>query len=250
MKNIFFLKTTIFHKRTKPFLNFFSYKYPSLLLNLENMKNNNFFFSINKFNLLSFYSEDHGPRKKNYNLYQWIIKLIKKKYNFKNKLNIYLFCIPRFLNYVFNPISVYFCFDTNNQIKFIVYEVKNTHHEQHCYIFKINKKNLKSHYAYKKFYVSPFLTGNMIYKFLLKNNFPNISLQINVKNKTMDLLTGLKTNEINFSNTNVLKESLLNLFFSQKIMFLIHYQAIKIFLKSKKFFFKPDKKIDSFSYHG
>ena len=90
MKNIFFLKTTIFHKRTKPFLNFFTYKYPSLLLNLENMKNNNFFFSINKFNLLSFYSEDHGPRKKNYNLYQWIIKLIKKKYNFKNKLNIYL----------------------------------------------------------------------------------------------------------------------------------------------------------------
>jgi uncharacterized protein len=43
---------------------------------------------------------------------------------------------------------------------------------------------------------------------------------------------------------------LLNLFFSQKIMFLIHYQAIKIFLKSKKFFFKPDKKIDTFSYYG
>src|SRR6056300_735673 len=190
MKNIFLLKTKIFHKRTKPFFNFFTYKYPSLLLNLENMKNDNFFFSINKFNLLSFYSEDHGQRKKNYNLYQWIIKLIKKK------------------------------------------------------------KNLKSHYAYKKFYVSPFLTGNMIYKFLLKNNFPNISLQINVKNKTMDLLTGLKTNEINFSNTNVLKESFLNLFFSQKIMFLIHYQAIKIFLKTKKFFFKPDKKIDTFSYYG
>ena len=118
------------------------------------------------------------------------------------------------------------------------------------FYYSTNTWSLKSHYAYKKFYVSPFLTGNMIYKFLLKNNFPNISLQINVKNKTMDLLTGLKTNEINFSNTNVLKESLLNLFFSQKIMFLIHYQAIKIFLKSKKFFFKPDKKIDSFSYHG
>ena len=85
---------------------------------------------------------------------------------------------------------------------------------------------------------------------VLKNNFPNISLQINAKNKTMNLLTGLKTNEINFSNTNVLKESLLNLFFSQKIMFLIHYQAIKIFIKSKKFFFKPDKKIDTFSYYG
>ena len=56
--------------------------------------------------------------------------------------------------------------------------------------------------------------------------------------------------EINFSNTNVLKESLLNFFFPQKIMFLIHYQAIKIFLKSKKFFFKPDKKIDTFSYYG
>ena len=56
-----------------------------------------------------------------------------------------------------------------------------------------------------KNFMFPFLTENMTYKFFLKNNFPNISLQINVKNKAMNLLTGLKTNEIKFSTTNVLK---------------------------------------------
>ena len=50
-------------------------------------------------------------------------------------------------------------------------------------------------------------------------------------------------------NTDILKEIFKNLFFSQKIMLLIHYQAIKILKKGKKYFFKPKKNIDTISFH-
>ena len=65
----------------------------------------------------------------------------------------------------------------------------------------------------------------------------------------MKLLTSLKTREISFSDTNILKEILKNLFFSQKIMFLIHYHAIKILKKGKIFFFKPKNNKDTVSFH-
>ena len=251
MKDLYFYEVAIFHKRTKPFKHFFSYSYPAIMLNLEKyntIKKKNF-FSINKFNILSFHSKDHGARKKDANLTVWVKNTINKKFKYNNNLTVYLLSVPRFLGYVFNPISIYFCIDNKKKLKFVIYEVKNTHHEQHCYVFKINKKNRKKHTAIKKLYVSPFLRSDMRYDFSLNSIFPCIGLKINANNESMQLLTGLKTKEISFSNMGLLKEIFKNLFFSQRIMLLIHFQAIKIFKKGKKFFFKPQKNKDAISFH-
>ena len=114
---------------------------------------------------------------------------------------------------------------------------------------RLIKKNSKKHTANKKLYVSPFLRSNMRYDFSLNSIFPCVTLKINANNETMQLLTGLKTKEISFSNIGLLKEIFKNLFFSQKIMLLIHFQAIKILKKGKKFFFKPKKNKDTVSFH-
>ena len=251
MKNVYFYKTTIFHKRIKPFKNYFSHSFPTIMLNLKELKkvDKKIFFSINKFNILSFYSKDHGPREKNADLSIWVKKIINKKFRRNANMDIYLLSIPRFLGYVFNPISIYFCFNIKKKLKFVIYEVKNTHHQQHCYVFKINKNNKKKHTAGKMLYVSPFLSSKMKYIFNLISIFPSVYLKINASNISMKLLTSLKTREISFSDTNILKEILKNLFFSQKIMFLIHYHAIKILKKGKIFFFKPKNNKDTVSFH-
>ena len=46
-----------------------------------------------------------------------------------------LLCYPRFFGYVFNPLSIFYCYDDNLQLKAILYEVKNTFNEQHTYVF-------------------------------------------------------------------------------------------------------------------
>ena len=62
------------HRRFKPKRHFFSYKTFSLLIDLneiENLGKEINFFSYNKFNILSFYDVDHGPRDGN-SLIPWV----------------------------------------------------------------------------------------------------------------------------------------------------------------------------------
>ena len=55
----------VIHKRFKPKEHFFKYKVFSLFIDLSELNelNNKLkFFSLNKFNLISFYEKDHGDR--------------------------------------------------------------------------------------------------------------------------------------------------------------------------------------------
>ena len=245
---------SVFHQRLFPYNHKFTYKTLSLLIDLDELENINklLFFSINKFNLFSFNFKDHGNRREEINPKHFIKKNIIKKFNDKNNYKIYIYCTPSFLGYVFNPISIYLCKNIKNEIKYICYEVKNTHHEQHCYFLKIKKKKRKifSNLS-KKFYVSPFLEMKLKYKFYLLNNNKRFLLNIDVYKKNQIMLkTGISSKDVKLNNISLIFNLIKNLFFAQKIMILIHYQAIKIFKKQKSFFSKPMKKNDTVSFHA
>lgn len=245
----------VFHQRVNPINYNFNYKTLSILINLDELEviNKLTFFSVNSPNLFSFHFKDHGKRIASSNPKNFIEEKISRKFRDKKKYSIYLYCTPTFLGYVFNPISVYLCKNSKNEIKYICYEVKNTHHEQHCYFLKIKKNYNNQIYSElnKKFYVSPFLQMQLKYKFYLTNNKKNFSLSVNAYKKNQLILkTGISSKSKPLSNLSLIYELIKNLFFSQKIMILIHYQAIKIFKKQKAFFSKPEKKRDTISFYG
>ena len=244
---------SVFHKRIYPYNHQFKYKTVSALINLDELDiiNKLFLFSVNSFNLFSFFFKDHGERNDNNPKY-FILKNITKKFNDKTKYTIYLYCTPSFFGYVFNPISIYLCKDKKNKIKYVCYEVKNTHHEQHCYFIKI-KKNSEKIYSklQKKFYVSPFLQMNLKYKFYLFNRKNIFLLNIDVYKKNQIILkTGISSKTVALNNMTLIYYFIKNLFFAQKVIILIHYQAIKIFIKQKTFFSKPQKNNDTVSFYG
>ena len=107
------------HKRFRPRRHFFSYKIFSLLIDLnevESLERKIKFFSYNKFNILSFYDVDHGPRDGSC-LTKWVKKiLIESKINIRSG-TIKLLCFPRFFGYVFNPLSIFYCYGENSQLK-------------------------------------------------------------------------------------------------------------------------------------
>ena len=129
----------VIHKRFKPKEHFFKYKVFSLFIDLselneldESLK----FFSLNKFNLISFYEKDHGERDGS-SLLDWVKNnLTGNKINTDN-IKVKLLCYPRILGYVFNPLSIFFVYDQNENLISILYEVKNTFGEQHTYFFKV-----------------------------------------------------------------------------------------------------------------
>ena len=172
---------TVIHKRFKPKTHFFKYSVFSLLIDLselEYLSNKIKFFSYNKFNLISFYEKDHGNRDGT-SLIEWVKKNLKENNIYSDDIKIKILCYPRIFGYVFNPLSVFYIYDTNETLTCILYEVKNTFGEQHTYIFKIDsKKNLYQHNCFKKFHVSPFIEMNCEYFFKLLKPGEKISVII------------------------------------------------------------------------
>ena len=133
MTNSCIYNGSVIHKRFKPKKHFFKYKVFSLLIDLSELKeldNKLKFFSLNKFNLISFYEKDHGERDGS-SLINWV----KLNLNINNisaeNIKIKLLCYPRILGYVFNPLSIFFIYGKNENLISILYEVKNTFGEQH-----------------------------------------------------------------------------------------------------------------------
>ena len=88
-------------------------------------------FSYNKFNIFSYYEKDHGYRDGRL-LRVFVEDFLRLNHiNFK-KLKINIMCFPRILGYVFNPLSIIYCYEEERLIA-VFYEVKNTSNEQHTY---------------------------------------------------------------------------------------------------------------------
>ena len=72
----------------------------------------------------------------------------------------------RVLGYVFNPLSVYYCFDRDERLACVVAEVHNTYGERHCYLLRPDGRGHCE--ADKEFYVSPFFTVDGRYRMNFK----------------------------------------------------------------------------------
>ena len=235
----------VIHKRFKPKEHFFKYKVFSLLLDLSelNLLDKELkIFSYNKFNILSFYDIDHGPRDGT-SLISWVKENLNNNNINSNEIRIKLLCYPRVWGYIFNPLSIFFVYDKNSKLISILYEVKNTFGEQHTYVFKIDKENqLFEHSCKKKFHVSPFIEMNCLYYFKILKPTDKLSVVINQNDDSGKLLfasqDGLK-NELN--NKNLMISYISNPLMSFKIIGAIHFEAFKLWIKGIKYVKKKFK---------
>jgi uncharacterized protein len=241
---------TVKHQRFKPIEHSLNYKTFSILLDLdeiENLAKNISIFSLNKFNIFSFYDHDHGARDGS-SLKDWVQKNIKK-FNISNNITkIKLLCYPRVFGYVFNPLSIFYCYE-NNDLKAIFYEVKNTFNEQHTYIFKIKDNEKIEQKCKKKFYVSPFMDMETYYNFKLLNPNEKLSIFIRQTNGEETILTATQTGD---KKEFSFKQLLINFFkyplMTIKIISSIHYEAFFLWKKGAVYRKRDNKMFNNLSY--
>jgi DUF1365 family protein len=241
---------TVKHQRFKPIEHSLNYKTFSILLDLdeiENLAKNISIFSLNKFNIFSFYNCDHGARDEG-SLKDWVQKNIKK-FNISNNITkIKLLCYPRVFGYVFNPLSIFYCYE-NNDLKAIFYEVKNTFNEQHTYIFKIKDNEKIEQKCKKKFYVSPFMDMETYYNFKLLNPNEKLSIFIRQTNGEETVLTATQTGD---KKEFSFKQLLINFFkyplMTIKIISSIHYEAFFLWKKGAVYRKRDNKILNNLSY--
>ena len=238
------------HTRFKPIRHFLKYKTFSLLIDLDevNLLDKSIsIFSHNKFNIFSFYDKDHGDRDGG-NLNDWIISNLKKFQIKENITKIKVLCYPRILGYVFNPLSVFYCYEKDKLVA-IFYEVKNTFNEQHTYIFKIKNDEKIEQKCKKKFYVSPFMNMETYYNFKLLSPKEKLSIFIKQTDGEETILTATQTGD---KKEFSFKQLLFNFFqyplMTLKIISSIHYEAFFLWKKGAVYRKRENKILNNLSY--
>ncbi len=238
------------HHRFKPVKHSLKYKTFSLLLDLdeiENLANNISIFSVNKFNIFSFYNQDHGKRDGG-SLKEWVLENIKR-FNISNNITkIKLLCYPRVFGYVFNPLSIFYCYEQQH-LKAIFYEVKNTFNEQHTYIFKIRNNTNIEQKCKKKFYVSPFMDMKTYYNFKLLDPKEKLSVFIKQTDEKEIILTATQTGD---RKEFTFKQLIINFFkyplMTIKIISSIHFEALLLWKKGAVYRKRDNKVLNNLSY--
>ena len=238
IKESYIYNGEVIHKRFKPRTHFFKYKVFSLYLDFDEINEINkkiYFFSHNKFNLMSFYDKDHGPRDGS-SLVDWVKKNLKSIGIIDKELKIKILCYPRILGYVFNPLSIFFIFNKNSDLISILYEVKNTFGEQHTYVFKVEEGgNFVKNNFNKKFFVSPFMDLDSTYNFKVLNPGNNLSVIIDQRDKSGKLLFASQDGvRSSFNSKNLLFSYIKHPLMTLKIISAIHYEALRLWLKGIK----------------
>ena len=235
---------TVIHKRFKPKIHFFKYQVFSLLIDLSELKildQKISFFSYNSFNLISFFDKDHGDRDGS-SLIEWVKKNLKENKIISENIKIKLLCYPRIFGYVFNPLSVFYVYNKNEELISILYEVKNTFGEQHTYIFKVENNNLLQHNCEKKFHVSPFIEMDCNYFFRILKPTEKISVIIDQYQSNEKILYASQDGiRRDFTSSELIRSYLKHPLMTFKIIIAIHFEAFKLWSKGIRYIKKKLK---------
>ncbi|MBX2837133.1 MAG: DUF1365 domain-containing protein [Gammaproteobacteria bacterium] len=232
----------VFHKRFKPRVHSLKYQVFSLFVDLEDLPTlsaRSRWFSHNRFNLLSFYDADVG-RGGNETLREYVSSLLGSAELNPIPETICLSCYPRVLGYSFNPLSLFYCYNSEGDLYAIVHEVHNTFGERHAYVLPCDVKTLQGaetwihQRAEKELFVSPFAHMDMRYRFRV--NVPGAHQLISIqthdnKSRSLVLTAGYSAKRQEFSDGNLLRLFLHLPALCIKVVAGIHWEALKLFVK-------------------
>jgi len=225
------------HFRFKPVKHKLCYRVFSFLIDVDEfdqIARENKYFSRNRFNLFSFYDRDHSG-KKGMTVVDFIRgQLEDAQIEANGKIKILFY--PRMFGYAFNPITVYYCYDMQDNLIAILYNVRNTFGGRHGYLIKVRDEHQGNHFIEqstdKLFHVSPFIDMDMRYNFKIKDPSDHLTVSVRVDEDGEMLLN------TNYSGrgTPITDKKLKGLIWRYplmtiKVVMAIHYEAVKLLLK-------------------
>jgi len=245
-------KATVMHLRLAPKVHSFYYSVFMFYLDLDeidSLAKRLKFMGRNRFNLFNFRDSDHLQLPKenpdtSKNIRQHITDYLQTNHVNIGKGRIMVLTNLCTMGYQFNPVSFYFCYDEQDRPVCSVVEVCNTFLEMKPYFLGADtlKDEQFQQNTEKYFYVSPFIDMDTNFDFDL--HIPGEKLQLKIddydkagKRFFISTLSGTR---------KPLKDSTLLLYFfsfpfiTLKIISLIHWQALKLWLKNLPYHKKND----------
>ncbi len=236
----------VMHARLKPFAHRFKYSVFSLLIDVDRLQEADRLsriFSVNRPNLASFSESDHVERPGE-TLRSFADRLLTEAGVQERADRIVLLCYPRIFGYVFNPISVYFCYGSDGELIALIYAVRNTFGQRHTYVAPVMPGDVTAagvrQTRTKIFHVSPFIDLGARYHFRVLPPGKVVRLRIQETEAGDPLLSATFVGEEKPLATSALAWCLLKIpFLTWKIMAGIHWEALKLWLKGARFHPSP-----------
>lgn len=235
----------VMHRRFFPVKYRFVYGVYSLLLDLDRIDEvaqRCRWFSRNRFNLIAFYDRDHGPGDGR-SLQGWLCERIARLGLALPIERIEIQCFPRVLGFGFNPLSVWYCYGPAGALTAILCEVHNTFGERHSYLLHRRGEAMDwpvRHSHPKGFHVSPFVGMQADYRFRFSRQDDVSSIVIHeYQDDALMLVAVQRGNHRPLNDSSLWRAALAYPLLTLKVVAMIHWQALKIWLRGATYFPKP-----------
>ena len=234
------------HHRLRPRDHRFSYRMYYGLFDLDELPQLDRrlrLFSHNSWNVFSLRDDKHGsdagttPR-------EWIEQqLSDAEYEFELG-RVQLLALPTVVGYVFNPISVWWCFDTDERLRAVLHEVRNTFGDKHCYLSEVDPANPRQAFD-KELHVSPFMDLEKSYSFSLTAPGDTVGVRIREDDTEGKLFTAsFVGRRVEFTDGQLARLFVRYPLITLKSVFSIHWQALKLWRKRVRFHSRPQPPSD------
>ena len=249
----------VWHKRFKPKVHTLRYGILMMLLDLdelEELDRSYRWFSRGRFNLLSFRDGDHGDGSDT-PLKTQIEAHLRAAGIMAAGGRVTVLCMPRILGKAFNPLTIYFCRDTAEQLVAIVYEVNNTFGQRHSYLMPVTTApgEAVAQSCDKRFYVSPFMDMDLTYRFKIRpmeNGAPGEPLSVNIDVEDLEgvmLTAAFAGNRAEITDAALLSAALAQPLQLLKVVGGIYWEALKIWMKGVKLRNRPPAPSEPVSFN-
>ena len=194
-------------------------------------------FSHNRFNLLALFDRDHGDRRDEPIRARIEAKLAEAGVPWDGG-RIVVQTMPRLFNYVFNPLSVYFCYRRGGELAALAHEVSNTFGERHFYVLPASPAadGTIAQSCDKEFFVSPFLDMDLRYEFQIVPPGEKTMIAMVVKRgREIALTASFAGDRRDFTDANIIQAWAGNPLMTVKVIAGIHWEALKMWLKGVRY---------------
>ncbi len=231
----------ITHQRTQPRKHRVAHSMFSFYLNLDELEtvtSTSRLIALNRFALYSLYDRDHFDQSDR-PLKQKVIEFVRARKPHLDTAAVYALTNLRVLNYVFNPITVFFCFDSADKLLCAVAEVGNTFGEKKPYLILSDGTDHLKDVQKKNFYVSPFINLDTDVVFDLCVPQEKLNLNVNsVESGETILAANMHGDSLALNDSNLLKLTCKYPLVTFFVIGSIHFHALLLWLKKVPFITK------------